>query len=140
MSDERQSPSSLAHPAPARARVSWLIVVIGLFVAPAAWLAQLNASVVLGSKQCGGEPAGWHLAIVAVGVAAAVLALAALASAASAWSRTRAEGPGDHHAALTSGHGRTRFLALSGIIFSCMFLIAVIFALFVPWMVSTCSA
>jgi hypothetical protein len=139
MSDNRQSPSALAHPAPARARVSWLIVAIGLFVAPAAWLVQLNASVVLGSKQCRGEPAGWHLAIVAVGIAAAVLALVALASAASAWSRTHAEGPGDHHAALTSGHGRTRFLALSGIIFSCMFLVAVIFALFVPWMVGACS-
>lgn len=140
MSDDRQRASAIAHPAPARARVSWLIVIIGLFVAPAAWLVQLNTSVVFGSKQCGGEPAGWHLAIIAVGVASAVLALAALASSASAWSRTRGEGPGDHHAALTSGHGRTRFLALSGIIFSCMFLVAVIFALFVPWMVSACSA
>ena len=140
MSDARQRSSAIGHPAPARARVSWLIVAFGLVVAPSAWLVQLNASVVLGSKQCGGEPAVWRLAIVAVGIAAAVLALAALASAANAWTRTRAEGPGDHHAALTSGHGRTRFLALSGIIFSCMFLIAVIFALFVPWMVSACSA
>lgn len=140
MSDDRHRASAVAHPASARGRVSWLIVAFGLVVAPVAWLVQLNASVVLGSKQCGGEPAGWHLAIVGVGIAAAVLALAALASAASAWSRTHAEGPGDHHVALTSGHGRTRFLALSGIIFSCMFLVAVIFALFVPWMVSACSA
>jgi len=140
MSDDRQRASTVAHPAPARARVSWLIVAFGLIVAPVAWLVQLNASVVLGSKQCEGEPAGWHLAIVAVGIAAAALALAALASAASAWSRTRAEGPGDHHVALTTGHGRTRFLALAGVIFSCMFLVAVIFALFVPWMVRACSA
>lgn len=140
MSDDRQRASAVNYPAPARARVSWLIVGFGLVAAPVAWLVQVNASVVFGSKQCQGEPAGWHLAIVVVGIAAAVLALAALASAASAWSSTRAEGPGDHHAALTSGHGRTRFLALSGIIFSCMFLVAVIFALFVPWMVSACGA
>lgn len=144
MSERLHRGAEAAHNAPNRNRVSWLIVTAGLVVAPAAWFLQLNASFLLGAAHCPGAPPGppapiAHAAIVAAGIAAAVLAFLALASAAKVWSRARTEGPGDYHAALTSGHGRTRFLGLAGLIVSCIFLIAVAFLLFVPWMVRGCG-
>lgn len=145
MSERLHTGAAIAHPAPNRNRASWLIVAAGLVLAPSAWFLQLNASFLLGAARCPGAPAGpaaaiTHMAIVAGGIAAAVLAVLALASAARVWSRTRTEGPGDYHAALTSGHGRTRFLGLAGLIVSCIFLVAVGFSLFVPWMVRACGA
>ena len=145
MSERLHNGAAVAHPAPNRDRVSWPIVAAGLVVAPAAWFLQLNASFLLGAAHCPGAPPGppaaiTHAAIVAAGIAAAVLAVLALLSAARVWARTRAEGPGDHHAALTTGHGRTRFLGLAGLIVSCIFLVAVGFSLFVPWMVRACGA
>jgi hypothetical protein len=145
MSERLHNDAAVAHPAPNRNRASWLIVAVGLVLAPAAWFLQLNASFLLGAARCPGAPLGppaaiTHAATVAAGIAAAVLAVLALASAARVWSQTRTEAPGDHHAALTAGHGRTRFLGLAGIIISCIFLVAVGFSLFVPWMVRACGA
>jgi len=145
MSERLHTGAPVAHPAPNRNRASWLIVAAGLVLAPAAWFLQLNTSFLLGAARCPGGPPGppsaiTHAAIVATGIVAAVLAVLALASAARVWSRTRAEGPGDYHAALTSGHGRTRFLGLAGLIVSCIFLVAVGFSMVVPWMVRACGA
>jgi hypothetical protein len=145
MSERLHAGVPVAHPAPNRNRAPWLIVAAGLVLAPAAWFLQLNASFLLGASRCPGAPPGppaaiAHAAIIAAGAVAAVLAVLALAAAARVWSQTRTEGPGDHHAALTSGHGRTRFLGLAGIIVSCIFLIAVSFSMFVPWMVRACGA
>ena len=143
MIETRDTNYAMAHPAPARGRVAWWIVLAGLVVAPAAWFLQLNASFVLGEAGCSGfgPPATFvHLFLVVIGVLAVLLALAALGSAIRAWKKTSREGPGDHHAALTSGHGRTRFLGLAGIIVSCIFLAAVGFALFVPLLVPSCGA
>jgi hypothetical protein len=145
MSERLHAGEAPAHPAPNRKRASWLILIAGLVLAPAAWFLQLNASFLLGAAHCpGAHP--WppvaiaHAVIVALGIAGAVLALLALASAAGVWSRTRTEGPGDYHAALTSGHGRTRFLGLAGLIVSAIFLVAVVFSLFVPLLVRACGA
>jgi hypothetical protein len=144
MSEPRHTGVAVAHPAPNRNRVSGRIVAAGLVLAPAAWFLQLNASFLLGSAGCRGALPGppaatTQGALVVAGVLAAVLAVLALLLAASVWSRTRAEGPGDHHDALTSGHGRTRFLGLAGVTVSCIFLVAVGFSLFVPWMVRACG-
>ena len=139
---ETRDTSTIAHPAPARGRVAWWIVLAGLVVAPAAWFLQLNSSFVLGAAGCPGfgpSTSFVQLFLVVIGVLAVLLALAALGSAVRAWTKTSREGPGDHHAALTGGHGRTRFLGLAGIIVSCIFLAAVCFALLVPWLVPACG-
>ena len=142
MSETQHKSPAIAHPAPARRRVAWWIVLAGLVVAPAAWFLQLNASFVLGAAGCPGFGAPTslvHALVVIAGAVAVVLAIGALASAIRAWTRTSREGPGDHHAALTSGHGRTRFLGLAGMIVSSIFLAAIVFALLVPWLVPSCG-
>ena len=59
-----------------------------------------------------------------IAVVALAIAIAALAQSWRLWRRTRDERPGTHHDLIEVGEGRTRFLALSGLIMSGGFLIA----------------
>lgn len=135
--------TSVSHPSSLRDRVSPWLLGFGLFAAPAAWFAQLNISVLLGMNRCSSlrEDAASSLVmggLVAVGISAFLIVLLALWAAARSWNLSRSEAGGGHHSALTSGHGRTRFLALAGLIANSMFLIAVGFSLFIPVFTLSC--
>ncbi len=135
----------VSHPAPRRHDVPAWLVAAGLIVAPAAWFLQLNASYLLGTSHCHDAPAVVppdvaYALIVMAGFAAAVLALLGLWATVRVWNLTRDEGPGGGTDALTSGHGRTRFLALAGFIVSSIFAIAIGFSLIVPILEHTCGA
>jgi hypothetical protein len=71
-----------------------------------------------------------NLGTVAAAVEAASLAicLAAGGLAWRNWRRTRDEKPGSAHQLIASGDGRTRFLAMAGMLVSALFLIAIAFA------------
>jgi hypothetical protein len=129
------------HPAPLRGNASSLLVVAGLFIAPAAWALQLLVSYGLNGDACGGSKSwesGRSPLDVAIGVIAVVACLLGLCAAHRTWRLTRHEGPGDHHEGLTAGLGRTRFLALCGIVGSSIFSVASIFELLVPFLVVPC--
>ena len=137
--------TSVSHPSPLRDRVSPWLLSTALFAAPTAWFVQLNISVLLGMRRCSGlrEDAASPLvtsALVAVGLAALLIVLLALWAAARSWKLSRSEVAGGHHSALTSGHGRTRFLALAGLIGNSMFLVAVGFSLIIPLLVVSCHS
>ncbi len=133
-------PSTLRHAAP-----KWLVLV-ALFLAPSAWSLQLLASYLLNGDTCTGGvasllPPGPRLVVLAViGALATAACVIGLAAARRTWRLTRDEARGDHHAALTSGAGRTRFLGLCGIIASSIFLVGAIFALLIPLLVPPCAA
>jgi hypothetical protein len=135
----------VSHPSPLRDRVSPWLLGVALCAAPTAWFVQLNISVLLGMSRCSSlsEDAASPLvtgSLVAVGLAAFLIVLLALWAAARSWNLSRSEAGGGHRSALTSGHGRTRFLALAGLIANSMFLIAVGFSLIIPWLVVSCHA
>lgn len=135
--------ASVSHPSSLRDRVSPWLLGFALFAAPVAWFAQLNISVLLGMNRCSSlrEDAASSLVmggLVAVGIAAFLIVLLALWAAARSWNLSRSEAGGDRHSALTSGHGRTRFLALAGLIANSMFLFAVGFSLFIPVFTLSC--
>jgi hypothetical protein len=137
--------TSVSHPSPARKRVSPWLLGVALFAAPAAWFVQLNISVLLGMNRCPGlrEDAASPSAtggLIAVGLAALLIVVLALWASARSWNLSRSEAGGDHHSALTSGHGRTRFLAMAGLIANSMFLVAVGFSLIIPLLVVSCHA
>ena len=130
----------VSHPSPLRDKVSPWLLSAALFAAPTAWFVQLNVSVLLGMRRCSGlgEDAALPVVtsvLVAVGLAALLIVLLALWAAARSWKLSRSEAGGGRHGALTSGHGRTRFLALAGIIGNSMFLIAIGFSLIIPLLV-----
>ena len=55
------------------------------------------------------------------------------------WQRSRDEKPGSGHHLMESGDGRTRFMAMVGLICSGLFLIAVVFETAMLYMVPSCG-
>ncbi len=134
------------HPAPLRQKAPAWLVTVGLFAAPVAWLLQLLVSYGLNGDLCrsgaaiGAQgPVARSVLLAIIGIFAVAICLLGLVSAFRTWRLTRREAPGDHHAALTAGVGRTRFLGLSGMVAGCIFLIATLFALLIPFLISPCA-
>lgn len=120
------------HPSPHRHRVSGWALWFGLLGAPVAWCLQELINVSLAGQACYPHdtplamPLFEHLVAILAGVEAVSLAvcIVAVAVAHSAWRKTRGEKPGDAHQLLGSGDGRTRFMAIAGIMTSTLFAIA----------------
>jgi hypothetical protein len=126
------------HPAPERHRVSTAALWFGLAGGPFAWSVQTLVNLPVASHGCFPrlDPLDHPITSVrgiafVVSIFALVLCAAATAVAFRSWSRTRGEqheaaGKGGMHAAPTAlmetGEGRTRFMALAGLIASLTFL------------------
>lgn len=124
------------HPAPMRHRVPLWALWLGLAGAPAAWAAQLLITYALSAHTC--YPALAPLAVPMLGrttlwmmllsvcVVAIATSVIALVTAIRSRRATFDESRGDTHDALDVGDGRTRFMALGGIMMSVLFLVAVV--------------
>jgi hypothetical protein len=125
---------SAAHPAPAGHTLPLGALWFGLFGAPAAWSIQLMLGYGLVAYSCfpGSEPratptfGGLRSMVAFVSVAALAISLAAGGTAWRSWHATRREHPGDEEALLEVGEGRTRFMALAGMLVSGLFVLGVI--------------
>lgn len=134
--DTRAGSDDAAHPSPHRARVGLGTIAFGLLAAPAAWALQLLVNAGLAEWACYphderlAQPAWASLHALLLGFDAATLACAILGAAVAwrAWRRTRGERPGTAHALVASGDGRTRFMAMAGIMVSALFALAIVFA------------
>ena len=135
-SDQEQlagSPAA-AHPAPHRRRVSPWAIGVGVCAAPSIWAIQLLTDVSLSGHACGPRNTlqsqsswlGLPVVLLTINVVAVALCLAAAFVAWGSWRATRNERPGSGHHVLESGDGRTRFLALVGLMTSVLFGAAII--------------
>ena len=135
----RGSDASERHPAPARGQVPLSALWFGFAGAPAAWSVQTLVNLSLSAHSCFprltplASPTTGGLRGIEFGVSLAALAvcIAATSVAWRTWWRTRDEhqqgtGRGREHqpgaALLETGEGRTRFMALAGVLASVMFL------------------
>lgn len=126
-----------ARPASQRQRISLLEGVFGLLGGPLAWFVQSCAGYALSSWPC--FPAdqrfpappsayrGTSELIAGISIAAVIVALLAAWVSWRALSRARDEGTGDHLHMLEAGTGRTRFLALWGVVVGILFAVAAAF-------------
>lgn len=133
--DRTESPG---HPAPHAGVVPLAALWFGLFGAPAAWAAQLITNYALNAHFCypsdtpQASPAFGGVRAVGLVVSAVllVIAIAALFVAIRSWRKTRLEAgqnrSPDHHETAEIGEGRTRFMAMSGILVSGIFLFGVL--------------
>jgi hypothetical protein len=133
------------HPAPHRRNVSGWTLLFALSAPPVIWWLQSVMNYYVSGYACypGNTPlrspqfAGlmWSVLVALTVLALAVSAFSFLLSC-RAWIRTREEMDGSGHDMVEVGEGRTRFLALSGILVSGLFFAAVIFniggLIFVP--------
>jgi hypothetical protein len=136
MSSEPHVPQE--HPSPHRGRVSLVALLLGLGIGPAAWAAQLMLGYGLSSYACfpgdqpfeHAPPPGWsgeRPGLLAVNLACLVVALAGCWISWASWRSTRQEKGGGSEALLRRGEGRSRFLALCGLLASAGFAVAILF-------------
>jgi hypothetical protein len=143
--------SHAEHPAPARHEVDISLLAFGLMGAPVIWGVHFLANVTIASQACASSTimhpsASTHAALLLIDAVAALVALAALYVSVRAWRSTRHEGADsraagttpEHHAAEV-GEGRTRFVALGGIMMSTVFLVAILFDTFAAIVVTACG-
>ncbi len=139
------------HPAPARGQVDIWVLAFGLIGAPVIWSAHFLANVLIASNSCSQvdvvrPSSATHATIIAIDILAALIALAALFVSLRAWRATRQEnadarnegGSAEHHAAEV-GEGRTRFVAMGGILMSTLFFVAILFDTFAAIVVTSCG-
>lgn len=141
------SASPVAHPASARGAIALGALWFGLFGAPLAWSLQLLLGYALVAHSCFPAtdprmtPASgglWTVVLIA-GVVAAVVAAAAAVTAWRSWRLTRYEHHGDDHVLLEAEEGRTRFMALAGMLLSAIFLFGIVMNALPLFLVSPCG-
>ena len=155
MNTQRQAPASPTtsgpeqgvHPSPHRDRVSPWAMWFCILGAPVAWSVQQLVNAPLFAHGCypkdaplaspiwtnaGGVALTVELIAIVVCVVAGLLAW-------RNWGRTRAEKEGFGHHLMEAGDGRTRFMAMVGLICSGLFLLATIFATGLLYMVQPCN-
>jgi hypothetical protein len=125
------------HPSPHRAHAWAWATGFGLIGGPLAWSLQLFVNASIGAHGC--YPADAPLAqaiwsnttmvMAVVDVAAMLVCIGALWSAWHSWRRTRAERPGSAHHLMEAGDGRTRFMAMAGMLTSGLMLAAVVLSI-----------
>lgn len=136
----------IKHPAPHRHRVSLAALFFGLAAAPAAWNGQLLVSVALSAHACYPRDvpltlpiwSGLWWILVAIDVAGIMLAIAGGLVSFRSWRLTFDEAPGSVHHLLDIGQGRTRFLAMFGILTSVLFALGLLFAAAADFVVPLC--
>jgi hypothetical protein len=119
---------------------------LGLFLAPAAWFAQLTVDTFAISQGCFPKdvPLAAPLApvmpfVYGADIVALALAVVAVLVAFANWRKTREERPGREHHLIESGDGRTRFMSMSGMLVSGIVLVAVVYAGVAHLMLSGCG-
>ena len=155
MNTQRQAPASPTtsgpeqgvHPSPHRDRVSPWAMWFCILGAPVAWSVQQLVNAPLFAHGCypkdaplaspiwtnaGGVALTVELIAIVVCVVAGLLAW-------RNWDRTRGEKEGSGHHLMEAGDGRTRFMAMVGLICSGLFLLATIFATGLLYMVQPCN-
>jgi hypothetical protein len=141
-------PISTTHPAPHRHRVGIAALLFGIAAAPMVWSTQMLSSSSLAGYVCYPHAAplsiplwgGWRPVLFAIaGVSIAVAVFGGLVSLRN-WRRTFQERPGSAHHLLDLGEGRTRFMAMGGMLISGLFVYAILFGLTALWLVPPCGS
>jgi hypothetical protein len=141
------SPASTPHPSPHRGRVHGVPMWFAILGAPVAWSLQQLIAPTMFMHGCYPndtplfEPIWGNARPVALWIEAVAIlvCLAAGAVAWRNWARSRDEKEGSAHHLIEAGDGRTRFMALVGLICSGLFLIVIVFSTGLLYMVPPCN-
>lgn len=136
-----------SHPGPARGAVSGWALAFGLLAAPLAWSLDELASYIVAANECqlkgsgdattmirGDSPAYLVITVITV-----LIALAGLWVATQNWRKTRNEHPGSGHHLVALGEGRTRFVAMAGLMTSIGFTLGFLYVLLQMYAAPLCE-
>jgi hypothetical protein len=130
------SSSATEHPSPHRGRIGLVSQLFCLAAPPIAWTAHLTANFIIVDRRCfpdsvalAGLPVERDSPLFAYGPSAIALlvCLISVAIAYGNWRRTRDEKAGPRERLVDVGEGRSRFMALCGVLFGVGFAVATIF-------------
>jgi hypothetical protein len=136
-----------AHPAPHRDRVRVIELIVAAFAPPLAWSAHLIANYAVSSYACfpDGAPQAspvvnglWRL-LIAVDLASLAISAAAALMAYRNWTASAQEHAHTESPLVETGEGRTRFLAIWGVLIGLVFFIAVGFDFVGLWILPICG-
>lgn len=122
--------SGSAHPAPHREKAPLSALAFGLLSAPIAWALHLLINYSIAGQRCIGAvaredilrgPPGTLAMILLVDIASLALAVSAGYVAFVFWKKTKDEKVGEARALVHAGEGRTRFMAMCGVLTSTLF-------------------
>jgi hypothetical protein len=123
----------MTHPSPARHQVSLAALWFGLFAAPVVWSLQMLVLYPVVAHGC--FPRDHPLSrpifptdpiVLLVSIAALAVAAAAGVIALRGWRSTREEHPSNEEHLLETGEGRSRFMALGGMLLSGLFFFGIV--------------
>jgi hypothetical protein len=140
-------PAQGVHPSPQRDRIGPWAMWFCILGAPVAWSLQQLINAPLFAHGCYpkdmpvAEPIWGDTGTIAMAVELIAIAICIVAGLVAwrNWRRTRSEKEGSGHHLMASGDGRTRFMAMVGIICSGLFLLAVAFAIGLLLMIPPCN-
>lgn len=126
--------SGSAHPAPQRNKINQGFLWLSVLAAPLAWVAHLLVNYAIADHACsalaggtGSAFAGGQLTtMLLIDLAAILFSVAAGYIAVEHWRNSQSERGGGMQHLVHSGEGRTRFLAMCGILTSALFATAVL--------------
>lgn len=135
------------QPAPARHRVGAVALWFGLLGAPAAWALHTILATVINSFECippigassaaAGSRETTRFTLVAITAVLLLVALAALVTTVRGWLVVR--GSGDEGELLEVVEGRTRFMAMAGILLGAVFSFLLVMNAIALFMATQCS-
>jgi len=139
--------TSTGHPAPHRDRVRSITLIFSAGAAPIFWLGQLMLAYAISAQVCfnGDHPttvassAPLHAVLLGFDVIAIAAAVAGGLVSYACWLRVRHEMAGGHRHMIEAGEGRTRFMAMWGMLSSGCFLFAIAFEAIASFMVPLCG-
>jgi hypothetical protein len=126
---------TVGHPAPLREVIAPGLLAVAVLAAPVAWSLEVLVNLSVTGLACypkdqplasplvtwpGAVLTGVQIVVFAIGIAGAI-------AAAICWRRVRRESQGDANTLVAIGAGRTRFLAMCGIMLTTIFLVAMVF-------------
>jgi hypothetical protein len=132
---ENPSMTGSDHTAPHRERAPYVALVFGLVAAPLGWALHLLVNYSIAGQYCAGAALTAATTgsddtvstIFLVDLIAVVLAIAGGYIAFEVWEKAKQEKEGGAHRLVQAGEGRTRFLAMCGVLTSLLFGLAVVF-------------
>jgi uncharacterized membrane protein YeiB len=138
--------SEIARPAPQEDRIGLWPLLFGACAAPIVWLGQAMLAYGVTAYVCypadhplNRTPAPLFLTLIAFDLVALAICVAGGAVSWWAWRRTRSKNEGGPRHALHTGEGRTRFMALWGIMSSLWFFAAIVFNIIASLTVPPCA-
>ena len=147
MTFDTQANTTSNHPSPIRANVALKSLWFGILGAPMAWISLELLSYILTTSVCDTNNQTrlsdhslevWQY-LIPLNVVAGIIALSAIVIAIHNWRKSSHEKSGSAHQLIEVGEGRTRFLAMFGLLTSIGFIVALLFSSITLFLMPLCT-